>query len=263
MLHATCYMKRFWLHCSIVTLLVFVLPTFVQAEMIDSDGDGLSDEREKVFYTDPANPDTDGDGYLDGLEVDNGYSPHAGEGIKIGQYDYDEDGLSDWLELWFNSSIGLVDTDSDGVNDFEEVMEGHDPTDPDNKKNFERRIEVDRTHQRLYYYVDKVKLFNFPVSTGNPWTPTPEGEFSVMRKIDNKRYIGPGYNLPGVKWNLEFLPTYYIHTAYWHDNFGERTMSHGCVNMREADVGMLYKYLDIGVPVKIIGETPQNRQVGV
>lgn len=41
----------------------------------DADKDGLSDLREKALGTDPQNPDTDGDGYLDGVEVINGYSP--------------------------------------------------------------------------------------------------------------------------------------------------------------------------------------------
>ena len=47
---------------------------------IESDDDGLSDREEvKVYLTDPNNEDTDGDGYLDGGEVKNGYNPN-GEG---------------------------------------------------------------------------------------------------------------------------------------------------------------------------------------
>ncbi|MFA5183921.1 MAG: sulfatase-like hydrolase/transferase [Patescibacteria group bacterium] len=41
----------------------------------DSDKDGLSDLREKALGLDPHNLDTDGDGYLDGVEVINGYNP--------------------------------------------------------------------------------------------------------------------------------------------------------------------------------------------
>lgn len=41
----------------------------------DSDKDGLSDLRESALGLDPHNPDTDGDGYLDGVEVINGYNP--------------------------------------------------------------------------------------------------------------------------------------------------------------------------------------------
>jgi len=43
---------------------------------VDSDNDGLYDREEvKVYKTDPLNPDTDGDGYTDGGEVDANYNP--------------------------------------------------------------------------------------------------------------------------------------------------------------------------------------------
>lgn len=41
----------------------------------DSDVDMLSDKDEMRLGTDPRNPDTDGDGYLDGVEVKNKYNP--------------------------------------------------------------------------------------------------------------------------------------------------------------------------------------------
>ncbi|MDP3245267.1 MAG: hypothetical protein Q8M83_06475 [bacterium] len=46
---------------------------------IDSDKDGLPNYLEPFYGTDPANPDTDKDGFKDGEEVDKGYNP-AGEG---------------------------------------------------------------------------------------------------------------------------------------------------------------------------------------
>jgi hypothetical protein len=43
---------------------------------VDTDNDGLPDFTEtELWLTDPNNPDTDGDGYLDGEEVNNGYNP--------------------------------------------------------------------------------------------------------------------------------------------------------------------------------------------
>jgi probable HAF family extracellular repeat protein len=39
-------------------------------ETIDSDGDGLTDARERQLGTDPLNPDTDGDGLADGVDPD-------------------------------------------------------------------------------------------------------------------------------------------------------------------------------------------------
>ena len=42
---------------------------------LDSDQDGLSDEEEKSYGTDPNNSDTDGDSYSDGVEIKTGYDP--------------------------------------------------------------------------------------------------------------------------------------------------------------------------------------------
>lgn len=41
----------------------------------DSDSDGLHDDKETEYGTDINNPDSDGDGYLDGEEVKGGYNP--------------------------------------------------------------------------------------------------------------------------------------------------------------------------------------------
>ena len=44
--------------------------------IVDSDLDGLTDKGEQqIFKTDPGNPDTDGDGYLDGAEILSGSDP--------------------------------------------------------------------------------------------------------------------------------------------------------------------------------------------
>ena len=42
---------------------------------LDSDQDGLTNEEEKMYGTDPQKSDTDGDGYSDGAEVRAGYDP--------------------------------------------------------------------------------------------------------------------------------------------------------------------------------------------
>ncbi len=54
---------------------------------VDSDKDGLTDEMEVFYGTDKNNPDTDGDGYKDGEEVNNGYDPLLPGGAKL---DYDK-----------------------------------------------------------------------------------------------------------------------------------------------------------------------------
>ena len=47
----------------------------------DTDGDGIDDMLEiTVWKSNPTISDTDGDGYLDGFEISNGYNPN-GEGV--------------------------------------------------------------------------------------------------------------------------------------------------------------------------------------
>lgn len=46
----------------------------------DIDEDGLTDRFELLFETDPRARDTDGDGYLDGQEIAQGYNPRASNG---------------------------------------------------------------------------------------------------------------------------------------------------------------------------------------
>lgn len=49
-------------------------------EAFDTDKDGISDQLElTVWKTDPTNPDTDGDGFPDGVEILEGFNP-LGEG---------------------------------------------------------------------------------------------------------------------------------------------------------------------------------------
>ncbi|MEZ4726872.1 MAG: L,D-transpeptidase [Caldilineaceae bacterium] len=49
------------------------------------------------------------------------------------------------------------------------------------------------------------------------------------------------YYLPGVKWVQYFYQEYSFHGTYWHNNFG-RPMSHGCLNMTNADAKWLFDW---------------------
>lgn len=59
--------------------LEYDLSAGTSAKALDTDGDGLSDEEEKAYRTDPKNPDTDGDFYTDGEEVMWGWNPLSKE----------------------------------------------------------------------------------------------------------------------------------------------------------------------------------------
>jgi hypothetical protein len=81
----------------------------------DSDGDGLSNARERQLGTNPSNPDTDGDGLTDGQEA-NVY------GTNPKQADTDGDGLKDGAEVTrYDTNPKKADTDGDGIKDGAEV----------------------------------------------------------------------------------------------------------------------------------------------
>ncbi len=81
----------------------------------DIDGDGLSNDNEAIFGTDPYNPDTDGDGLLDGTEVDMAMGSGCPDPLV---WDSDGDTISDGDEvLVLGTSPCNPDTDGDGVPD--------------------------------------------------------------------------------------------------------------------------------------------------
>jgi len=113
-----------------------------------------------------------------------------------------------------------------------------------------KRIEIDLSDQRLRYYVGTTLVGDFFISSGLAHTPTPTGVFAVQAKIPSILYQGANYNYPNTKWNLRFLPKYYIHGAYWHNNFGT-PMSRGCINVSYADMPKLYEFANVGTKIII------------
>lgn len=119
----------------------------------------------------------------------------------------------------------------------------------------DKYIELDLSDQTAILWEGGYLRHAALVSSGLPGTPTPVGDFSILKKIERHIYRGPNYYFPNTLWNLRFKEggperNYYFHTAYWHNNFG-RPMSHGCVNMREADAKFLYHWADLGTPAWI------------
>jgi hypothetical protein len=58
-------------------------PQPVKIKDSDMDKDGLSDYWELKFKTDPLNPDSDGDGFLDGAEIDKAFNPLSSTTEKL------------------------------------------------------------------------------------------------------------------------------------------------------------------------------------
>jgi lipoprotein-anchoring transpeptidase ErfK/SrfK len=99
------------------------------------------------------------------------------------------------------------------------------------------------------------KLYRrWPISTGRPTLPTPNGSYLTIDKGNPVRMVGPGYN-EEVPWSVRFTWTGdYLHDAYWSvAEQGTLNVSHGCVNMPPADAEAYYKMELPGDPVTITG----------
>lgn len=210
-----------------------------------------------VFFV-PATPvaaqtvDTDNDGYVDAVEIENGFSPRHGDGARLVDVDSDGDGLNDAWELKLATDPQNPDSDGDGYRDGAEVTAGYDPRSPAPAK-VGKRITVDLAAQRLTYFFGATALEEFPISGGLAHWPTPRGKFKILAKVPVKHYGGPGFDYPNTKWNLHFTTAkyrYYIHGAYWHNDFGQ-PKSHGCVNVAYANMERLYAFAQIGTAVEV------------
>lgn len=101
----------------------------------DYDGDGRTDAQELANDTDPTKTDTDGDGLADGVETNTGtFVSAADTGTDPLKSDTDADGRTDGEEVSGTPTSNplVTDTDGDGDSDGAEVSSGHDPNDPAN-----------------------------------------------------------------------------------------------------------------------------------
>ncbi len=115
----------------------------------DDDLDGLLAGQEVVLGTDPNNPDTDGDGIDDGLEV----------GSDIGNpLDEDNDGIIDALDS------NILDTDGDGVNDQQDPA-NENPCIPNNSSaDCPVDLEITKTADTLTALIGDVVTFTVTIT---------------------------------------------------------------------------------------------------
>jgi lipoprotein-anchoring transpeptidase ErfK/SrfK len=113
----------------------------------------------------------------------------------------------------------------------------------------QKRIDVDLTRQALTCYESDKIVFATQVSTGQgALLATPVGDFNIMVKLPSRNMSTTSpladdiIPLMGVPWTSFFTDKgHAFHGTYWHNNFGY-TMSHGCVNMRNADALWLFRW---------------------
>lgn len=116
----------------------------------------------------------------------------------------------------------------------------------------EKWIDVNLSTQTLVAYEGQTPVYRAVVSTGTSRYPTVVGTYRIYVKYRSARmrgsYGADSYDLPNVPHVMYFYRGYGLHGTYWHNNFGT-PMSHGCVNLTQADAEWVYNWAPVGTKV--------------
>ena len=100
----------------------------------------------------------------------------------------------------------------------------------------------------------------YTVAVGKPSTPSPQGTFSIERRVKNPTYHhgdktvlpGPG-NPVGTRWMGLNTHGYGIHGTNEPKSIG-KAASHGCIRMAKADLEEFYELVAVGDTVELVGQ---------
>ncbi len=123
-----------------------------------------------------------------------------------------------------------------------------------------RRIVVSLTDRRLWLIVDGRVTMTCRVAVGAPDTPSPEGIFQIVNRIESPAWYGsgkvvrPGPRNPlGPRWIGLDRKGYGIHGTNQPRSIGG-AKSHGCIRMRNEDVKELFERVAVGDVVELRAE---------
>ncbi|MCD7100808.1 L,D-transpeptidase [Pseudoclavibacter sp. 13-3] len=134
---------------------------------------------------------------------------------------------------------------------------------PFETKTLDRKIDISLAARSASLIENGQVITTFPMSPGLQTnsgamqaakTSTKVGEYKVWYKTTVQSMgCTPQYDYctPNVKWSTFFNGDQALHGTYWHNQFGISDMSHGCVNLREADAKTVYDFAPIGTPVSV------------
>lgn len=239
----------------IIIFIIIFNPIFASAT-VDSDNDGISDDDEiNVYKTDPASLDSDFDGYSDWIELNKGFSPHNKARVRLEDNDFDNDGLSDRLELNFHTDLSNFDSDNDGYGDGEEINNYFNPLSATTTM-LSKRIEINLSKQELSYFLGGVRMGKMIVSSGAAGMYTPTGYYNIENK-NLKAWSSYGLWMPywmafagNGRYGIHELPIWPNGYREGEDHLGT-PVSHGCVRLGTDNAEFLYNWADIGTPVFI------------
>lgn len=128
----------------------------------------------------------------------------------------------------------------------------------------QRQILVSLEDRKLALLDGGKVLKIYPVAVGTDSSPSPEGEFTVVNRLENPTYyhsgkaIGPGKQNPlGTRWMGLSQKGYGIHGTNEPKSIG-KAASHGCIRMTRRDLEELFTMVRVGDKIKIQGELDEQ-----
>jgi hypothetical protein len=122
-----------------------------------------------------------------------------------------------------------------------------------------RQIVVSLEDRKLALIEDGQVKKIYNVAVGKPSTPSPEGTFTIERRVANPVYhhngrtVEPGKGNPvGTRWMGLSTKGYGIHGTNEPNSIG-KAASHGCIRMAKADLEEFYAAVAVGDQVQILG----------
>jgi len=122
------------------------------------------------------------------------------------------------------------------------------------------------TTHRTQIYINGKLTYDWPISTGRPSLPTPDGTYLSVEKNNPVRMIGgtpgtAGYYNELVNWAVRFtFSGDYYHSAPWSVvDQGTTNVSHGCVNLPPEDAVTYYNLSIPGDPITVTASTAAGK----
>jgi lipoprotein-anchoring transpeptidase ErfK/SrfK len=123
---------------------------------------------------------------------------------------------------------------------------------PAAKARMQHQIVVSFPDKQLVLLQDGQILKTYQVAVGADVSRSPEGDFTVINRLENPTYftpgkiIGPGKSNPlGTRWMGLSKKGYGIHGTNVPSSIG-KAASHGCIRMRQRDLEELFAMVQVG-----------------
>jgi lipoprotein-anchoring transpeptidase ErfK/SrfK len=169
-------------------------------------------------------------------------------------------------EYWPAHTHVAVDVDVYGV-DVGEGVHGQASEHVEFDVGAKKVAEVDATELVLRLYVDDQLVEEMPTSLGKGSSPTPTGTYVVMQQSREYTMRSASYGVPldapgGYETPVEYASRLsnsgiFVHGAPWSvRDQGRRNVSHGCLNVSDADAGWFYENFGRGDVVTVRNAGP-------